>query len=133
MGNDFSIVLVRYINSFDLPLQVRLDYFNDNEDDLVVNPIPGGKVDKQYMDGTKEVSLPFEIAVKSKSSEFANGLIWTINDALSLFDLELPSQNNSYIFLNLEVEKPAINGKDSQGFFVYTLGLTAKIEIEEII
>lgn len=133
MRNDFSLVLVRYINSLNLPISARLDYFNDNEDDLVLNPVPGGKVDTLYMDGTKEVSLPFEIAVKSKSSEFANGLIWTINDALSLFDLELPSQNNSYIFLNLEVEKPAINGKDSQGFFVYTLGLTAKIEIEEII
>ena len=61
-----------------LPLTPRLDYFDDNKDDLVINQIPGGKVDTEYMDGTQEVSLPFEIAVKAKKNSLANEIIWDV-------------------------------------------------------
>ena len=110
-------------------MKARLDYFNEDEDDLVINAIPGGTIDKEFMDGTREVSLPFEIAVKSKSNKKASDTIWFLNGELSAFDIDLPSTDNSYTFLSLSVEKPGINGRDEQGFFVYTLQLTAKLEI----
>ena len=81
------------------------------------------------MDGTREVSLPFEIAVKCKSNQKASDAIWLINGDLSEFDIELPSTDNTYTFLSLDVGKPGINGKDEQGYFVYTLQVTAKLEI----
>ncbi|MCF0240841.1 MAG: minor capsid protein [Streptococcus gallolyticus] len=129
-NKNFQEVLLKHINSFDrLPLKARLDYFNEDEDDLVINAIPGGTIDKEFMDGTREVSLPFEIAVKSKINKKASDIIWFLNGELSAFDIDLPSTDNSYTFLSLSVEKPGINGRDEQGFFVYTLQLTAKLEI----
>lgn len=129
-NKNFQEVLLKHINSFDrLPLKARLDYFNEDEDDLVINAIPGGTIDKEFMDGTREVSLPFEIAVKSKSNKKASDTIWFLNGELSAFDIDLPSTDNSYTFLSLSVEKPGINGRDEQGFFAYTLQLTAKLEI----
>ncbi|HEP4268931.1 TPA: minor capsid protein [Streptococcus pyogenes] len=129
-NKNFQEVLLKHINSFDrLPLKARLDYFNEDEDDLVINAIPGGTIDKEFMDGTREVSLPFEIAVKSRTNKKASDIIWFLNGELSAFDIDLPSTDNSYTFLSLLVEKPGINGRDEQGFFVYTLQLTAKLEI----
>ena len=129
-NKNFQEVLLKHINSFDkLPLKARLDYFKEDEDDLVINAIPGGTIEREYMDGTREVSLPFEIAVKSKTNKKASYIIWFLNGELSAFDIDLPSTDNSYTFLSLTVEKPGINGRDEQGFFVYTLQLTAKLEI----
>lgn len=127
---DFQIVLLRFINSLDIPLTARIDYFEE-KDDLVLNAIPGGRVEEVFMDGTREVVLPYEIAVKSLNNQLANDIIWSIQTALSDFDLTLDSQNGSYTFLNLDVEKPSVNGKDEQNYFIYTLNLTAKIEIEK--
>ncbi|WP_069987657.1 minor capsid protein [Streptococcus agalactiae] len=129
-NKNFQKVLLDHINAIpDLGLHARLDYFKDDVDDLVVNSIPGGTIDKEYFDGTREISLPFEIAVKSKSNQLASDIIWLINGDLSEFDLELPSTDKSYNFMTLEVGKPGINGQDEQKFFVYTLQLKAKIEI----
>lgn len=113
-----------------LPLTPRLDYFEDNKDDLVINQIPGGKVDTEYMDGTQEVSLPFEIAVKAKKNSLANEIIWAVTSELSKFDLVLPSANKLYEYLGMEVSRPASKGKDSQGFYYYTIEIVAKIVIE---
>ena len=123
-NKNFQEVLLAHINKINnLPMKARLDYFEDDKDDLVINAIPGGTIDKEYMDGTREVSLPFEIAVKCKSNKKASDTIWLINGDLSEFDIEL------HTFLSLDVGKPGINGKDEQGYFVYTLQVTAKLEI----
>ena len=126
---DFQDVLCDYINSLNLPLVARLDYFIES-DDLVVNLIAGGKVERLFMDGTQEISLPFEIAVKSLENQKANAIMWTIHSALSEFNLQLPSNNGTYQFLSLDVGKPAVNGRDEQDYFIYTLRIVAKLEIE---
>ncbi|HEM3542700.1 minor capsid protein [Streptococcus suis] len=129
-NKNFQQVLLDRINNIEhIPLKARLDYFEDDKDDLVINALSGGVIDKEYMDGTREVSLPFEVAVKSLSNQRASDTIWTINGDLSQPDIELPSTDNSYIFLSLDVSKPGINGKDEQGYFVYSMTLTAKLEI----
>lgn len=128
-NNDFQIVLCNYVNTLNLGLKARIDYFNE-KDDLVINLISGGRVEQLFMDGSQEISLPYEIAVKSKDNQRANAIIWTIHSYLSLFGIKLPSLNNSYQFLEMEIAKPSINGQDEQGFFIYTLTLTAKLEIK---
>ena len=128
-NNDFQIVLCNYVNTLDLGLKARIDYFNE-KDDLVINLISGGRVEQLFMDGSQEISLPYEIAVKSKDNQRANAIIWTIHSYLSQFGIQLPSQNNSYQFLEMEIAKPSINGQDEQGFFIYTLNITAKLEIK---
>lgn len=130
-NKNFQIVLLAHVNQIaDLPLQARLDYFNDDGDDLVINSLHGGTVDKEYMDGTREVSLPFEIAIKCKNNQKASDTIWAISGDLSDVDIDLPSTDNSYTFLSLKVDKPGINGKDEQGYFVYSMQIIAKLEIQ---
>lgn len=126
---DFQDVLCDFVNSLELPLKARLDYFVES-DDLVINLIPGGRVERLFMDKTREISLPFEIAVKSIDNQKANSIMWTVHTALSELFLQLPSKNGTYQFLDLEVGKPAINGRDEQDYFIYTLRIVAKLEIE---
>lgn len=126
---DFQEVLCDFVNSLNLPLEARLDYFTE-KDDLVINLISGGRVEQLFMDSTQEISLPFEIAVKSLENQKANAIMWTIHSALSEFNLQLPSVNGTYQFLSLDVGKPAVNGRDEQDYFIYTLRIVAKLEIE---
>lgn len=128
--NDFQTVLLGFINSLGLSIHARLDYLEEAVDDLVINQIPGGKVDKEYMDGTQEISLPFEIMVKSKDNQMANDTIWRVTNALSAFDINLPSKDNSYDFLSISVNRPAVNGRDEQGFYYYSMDVVATIVIE---
>lgn len=129
-NQNFQVVLLAHINNIkDIPLKARLDYFEDDKDDLVINALSGGVIDREYMDGTREVSLPFEIAIKCKENKKAIDTLWIINADLSALDIDLPSTDNSYTFLSLRVDKPGINGKDEQGYFVYSMQVTAKLEI----
>lgn len=130
-NKNFQQVLLDHINNIKhIPLKARLDYFEDDKDDLVINALSGGVIDKEYMDGTREVSLPFEVAIKCKENKKATDTIWLINGDLSSLDIDLPSTDNSYTFLSLSVDKPGINGKDEQGYFVYSMQVIAKLEIQ---
>jgi hypothetical protein len=128
-NNDFSEVLRDFINTLNLPLTCTLDYLSEKEG-LVLYPLPGGKVEDEDMAGTQTVSLPFEIAIKSRDQALNNTILWQINAALSKMDLDLPSKNKSYNFLGLAVDKPYLNDLDEQGFYIYLLDVTASLEIE---
>ncbi|WP_314365824.1 minor capsid protein [uncultured Streptococcus sp.] len=128
-NNDFSTVLLNHIKKLNLAIPARLDYLGEHED-LVIYPLPGGKVEAEDMAGTQTVSLPFEIAIKSQDQSLTNAALWLINTSLSQLDLDLPSLNQSYEFLGLEVAKPFLNDLDEQGFYIYQLDITASLEIE---
>lgn len=127
-NNDFSEVLRDFINTLNLSLTCRLDYLSEKED-LVLYPLPGGKILKEYMDGKQDISLIFEVAIKTLDHQRTSSILWAINHALANFDLELPSNNNSYQFRGLEVSQPFLNDRDDQGFYIYMLDVTAEIEV----
>ena len=127
-NNDFSEVLRDFINTLGLPLTCRLDYLSETES-LVLYPLPGGKVEKEYMNGKQDISLVFEVAIKTTDHQKTSSILWAVNSALADFNLELPSQNNSYQFRGLEVSQPFLNDRDDQGFYVYMLDITAKLEV----
>lgn len=127
-NNDFADVLKEYINTLSLPIHCTLDYL-DALESLVLYPLPGGKVDNVYMDGSRDVTLIFELAVKSTDQKKASECLWEINKALSEFDLDLPSQNGSYLFNNLTTTQPSLNEKDGQGYFIYLQDITASLTI----
>lgn len=127
-NNDFSVVLRDFINTLGLPLACELDFLSEL-DSLVLYPLPGGKVENVYMDSSRDVTLIFEIAVKVKNQQVASECLWEINKALSEFDLDLPSQNNSYIFNNLTTTQPSLNERDEQGFYIYLQDITANLTI----
>lgn len=126
-NNDFAKVLRDHINTLELPLPCKLDYLAEREG-LVLYPLPGGKVEREYMDGKQLISLIYEVAIKTTDHEKTSSILWTINHALADFNLELPSKNNSYQFMSLEVSQPFLNDRDEQGFYIYMLDVTAKIE-----
>lgn len=128
-NNDFSDVLKDFLANLGLPLTPRLDYLNEGED-LVIYALPGGKVEDEDMAGTQILSLPFEIAIKSKDQQKVNAILWKINTELSKIGLELPSLNNSYTFLSLKVETPSLNDVNDQDYYIYLLDLEATIEVE---
>ena len=127
-NNYFNVVLRDFINTLGLPLACELDFLSEL-DSLVLYPLPGGKVERVYMDGSRDVTLIFEIAVKVKNQQAASECLWEINKALSEFDLDLPSQNNSYIFNNLTTTQPSLNERDEQGFYIYLQDITANLTI----
>lgn len=127
-NNDFSEVLRDFINTLNLSLTCRLDYLAEKED-LVLYPLPGGKILNEYMDGKQDISLVFEVAIKTLDHQRTSSILWAINHALANFDLELPSKNNSYQFRGLEVSQPFLNDRDDQGFYIYMLDVTAEIEV----
>lgn len=126
-NNDFSEVLRDFIDTLGLPLTCRLDYLSETES-LVLYPLPGGKVEKEYMNGKQDISLVFEVAIKTTDHQKTSSILWAVNSALADFNLELPSQNNSYQFRGLEVSQPFLNDRDDQGFYVYMLDITARLE-----
>lgn len=128
-NNDFSEVLQVFLTGLGLPLTPRLDYLNEGED-LVIYALPGGKVEDEDMAGTQILSLPFEIAIKSKDQQKVNATLWKINTELSKIGLELPSLNDSYTFLSLKVETPSLNDVNDQDYYIYLLDLQATIEVE---
>ena len=128
-NNDFSEVLQVFLAGLGLPLTPRLDYLNEGED-LVIYALPGGKAEDEDMAGTQILSLPYEIAIKSKDQQKVNATLWKINTELSKIGLELPSLNNSYTFLSLKVETPTLNDVNDQDYYIYLLDLQATIEVE---
>ena len=128
-NNDFSEVLLEHIKSVQSKIPSALGYLDEKEG-LVIYPLPGGKVEDEDMAGVQTVSLPFEIAIKSRDQVLNNTILWQINAALSKMDLNLPSKNKSYNFLGLAVDKPYLNDLDEQGFYIYLLDVTASLEIE---
>lgn len=130
-NKDFQIALGSFINSIpNLGFKARAEYFKPDQDDLVINATPGGRINREYMDGMKEVQLPFEIAIKSKINQKAYDAIWLITEALSSPLINWPDNNNSYSFVRLNVNRPTINGRDEQGYYVYTLNLDAILEVQ---
>lgn len=127
--NDFSEVLLEHIKSVQSQIPSKHGYLDEREG-LVIYPLPGGNVVEEDMAGTQIVDLPFEIAIKSKDQKLIDNTLWQINTALSKIGLELPSKNNSYNYLGLEVKKPYLNELDEQGFYTYLLDVTANLEIE---
>ena len=128
-NNDFSEVLKDFLAGLGLPLTPRVDYLNEGED-LVIYALPGGKVEDEDMAGTQILSLPYEIAIKSKDQQKVNATLWKINTELSKIGLELPSLNNSYTFLSLKVETPSLNDVNDEDYYIYLLDLQATIEVE---
>lgn len=129
-AKNFQLVLLGFLNGLNLQgIKARIDFFESDVDDVVINALSGGTVNQEYMDGTRDISLPFEIAIKSKINQKANAIAWLISNELSSLDIDLSSTDNSYIFLNLKVDKPAINGRDEQEYYIYTVQLIAKLRI----
>jgi len=121
--------LADHVNSIDdIPIELKLGYLGTDES-LVLYPLPGSRVAQEYMNGAKDWNMNYEIAMKSKMQSKIHHVLWTLqNDLEQLEDLE--SHDGSFDFEELIVtNKPFINQIDEQGWFVFLLGIQAKITV----
>jgi len=126
---DFLERLADRINEIDgLPIPCEPGYLGANES-LVVYPIPGSQDVRVYMDGTKDVRLMYEIAMKSRIQGRIHNTLWLIQNELDNLQ-ELKSHDDSFKFDSITItNKPFINQADEQGFFIFLLNIQANITI----
>ncbi|MTD30160.1 minor capsid protein [Planomicrobium sp. YIM 101495] len=111
-----------------LPATCVLGYLGVAES-LVLYPLPGSRTVIEYMDGTKDQQLNYEIAMKSKSSNKINSALWMIQNELEQLE-KIESQNNSFQFEGIVItSKPFINQIDDQDWFVFLLNVQANITV----
>lgn len=122
---NFIDVLADDINkNITSPVKMIKSYLGAGES-LVVYPLPGGRKVKEYMDGAKDISLNYEIAMKSKSPDLLGNLLWRISDYIESLE-ELKSKEFEFNTISI-TNKPYITDADEQGWFVFVLDFEAKI------
>lgn len=125
---DFVDRLKDSVNTLSLPLKMHTGYLGTSET-LVVYPLPGSKVTQLYMDGTKDIDLNYEIAMKSEDGQKISDTLWLIQNYLENL-LEIKSDDSSFEFNGLEItNKPFISDADTKGWFVFLLDVKANVTI----
>ncbi|HEL2552978.1 TPA: minor capsid protein [Streptococcus suis] len=127
---DFLNQLKNHINeNLNLPFQMKIGYLDDQES-LVVYTLPGSSVKRVYYDGTRELTLNIEIAIKSKQGQLAEESLWRIASLLEVLE-DLPSANRSFELEDIEVtSRPFMNEVHEQGWLVFLLN--AKVNITQL-
>jgi hypothetical protein len=108
----------------DLPMRIKKGYLDVGES-LVMYPLPGGQKVREYMDGAKDISLNYEIAMKSQDPELLGGSLWQISDFIeNLSNLE----SDEFVFNSIQItNKPYITEAGDQNWLVFLLDFEAKI------
>jgi hypothetical protein len=130
MTNDFALTLLKKlrIDVLATALKSSVGYF-DVDEGLVVYPLPGGTLKQGYMDGSAEWELPFGIGIKTKSQENANATLWAVQEFLMDPTVVINSENDSYEYVGINTGTPALNDKDVEGYYVYTIDVNATLLI----
>lgn len=129
IGIDFMERLNSRINAIpDMPIRSRMGYLGADES-FVLYPLPGSRVIKEYMDGTTDQQLNYEIAMKSKQQTKTLDVLWKVQNEMENLR-ELESNDGSFEFQNITItNKPFINQADEQGWFVFLLNVQANITV----
>ncbi|MFD1899242.1 minor capsid protein [Enterococcus termitis] len=118
---DFIDQLKNKINSIpNMPIQLRKGYLTTDES-LVIYPLPGGQVSREYYDGTKDELLNYELAMRSNDGNKIEQTLWLISDYIERIET-IESQDQSFEFNSLRVtSKPFINEANEQNWFIFLL------------
>lgn len=126
---DFIERLTERVNEMDdLAIRLQKGYLGDKES-FVIYPLPASRVTQEYFDGTKDMDLNFELAMKSQDAEKINNTLWTVQNEIETI-AELESNDDSFTFDRIEIaNKPYINQINEKGWIVFLLDITAKVTI----
>lgn len=126
---DFIDKLRNEINKTIKPKPKLRKGFLGKDDSLVVFPLAGSKVTKEYYDGVKEQELNYEIAMKSKNADLLDKTLWDIQSFLENLTV-LESDDDSFDFNGIEItNKPFIQMFDEKGWFIFLVDFKANITI----
>ena len=128
---DFMERLNDQINGIEgLPISSKLGYL-DHGESLVLYPLPGSTPIAEYMDGTRDEQLNYEISMKSKSQDKINKTLWLVARTLERVK-SIISLDNSFEFQNLTLTNmPYVNNTDEQGWYTFNLNVQAVITNKE--
>ena len=128
---DFIWRLNDYINTLDLFAQSNVGLLEETES-LSVMAMPGGE-ETIYFDGTRDKNLNIQINAKSKNQlNCIESLSKVARTLENLQEDAIKSENDSFYFESISVTSPvSIVGQDEQGFFIYSLSISAKIHIKK--
>jgi|GEM_PF-316065 len=128
--NDFIYQLVDFLKSLKLPMPVKIGLFEE-EDTIALAPMQGGLVIQNYYNGIQNQRLPYEIGIKVfENQQLALDTLTLIADELTKVS-NIPSQNESYEFLNIQISsKPFFRGQDVDGFFFYRLEIEVDLNVK---
>ena len=120
--------LAQHINAIpNLNARMRIGYLNPVPEDFCIFPLAGSRVVREFMDGTKEQELNFEIAMKSSNLQKLNNTLWLVQNELEQLST-LTSKNDSFSFEWIEItNKPYINQLDEKGIYIFLLDVKVKI------
>lgn len=111
-----------------MPVVSRLGYLGA-EESLVLYPLPGSRIITEYMDGTTDQQLNYEIAMKSKRQSTILDVLWKVQNELEHLK-NLESNDGSFEFQSITItNKPFINQIDEQDWFVFLLNVQANITV----
>ena len=121
--NNFIYKLTDYIKALNTGYRVQIGKFTES-DSLVVIPVEGMNVIKEYMDGTKDKRMSFSIAIKSKSQEDAFNVLNDITNNIT--DIGKLLENGP--LLNIAVEQmPYFAPEQEVGYFIYNTKIVVDI------
>ena len=128
---DFMERLNDKINSIEgLPEKSKLGYLGHG-DSLVLYPLPGSTPIAEYMDGTKDEQLNYEISMKSQSQDKINKTLWLIARKLERVK-SINSLDDSFEFQSLTLTNmPYVNNAEEQGWYTFNLNVQAIITNKE--
>ena len=126
---DFVTQFNKYINTLGLYAKSVIGVLAANES-ISVMSTPGGP-QQLFYDGSRDKD--FQVQITTKSKEQANCINALNYIFLTLENLEqLPSTNNSYEFYGIDIASlPSFVTQDDQGYFIWQLSISAKLNIKK--
>ena len=125
---DFIYKLADYIKQLELEYPVKIGIFDD-EASLLIRPITGSEIIREYMDGTMDIRLPFEISIKSPNQEEAYSVLDTVMNHVRNIGDHLKSQNSYHVLLNTVIDQIPTFEEKTDNYFYYTSKLTVDLTV----
>ena len=127
--NDFLYQLVAYFEELETGYPVKVGILDD-EESILIKPVAGSEIMHEYMNGSLDIKLPFEISIKERNQELAFNAIHELISNLKDFEKALDKKEKNYDFIKLSItEVPALEEGSRDGFFVYTTKISAHLTI----
>ena len=127
--NNFIYKIVDYLKEQELGYPVHVGIFDESESVAVV-PMEGSQIIHEYMNGSADIRLPFEVKIKSRNQEEAfNVLSKVMNHMRSIGDF-LESEDKEHSLLRVVIDQiPAFVGKQEDGCFYYNGKVTVDLSM----
>lgn len=125
----FMEQLIHHIDQLEHKIPVKIGMLS-NENSIMVKSVQGSTVLNQYMNGTKDVSMPFEIQVKTANQAEGFTVLSQIMSSLTKLTTSESNETNAEI-LNVNAEILPVFDKEEEGYFYYKSQLVVDLTITE--